>query len=692
MFISSPSTKKFFLFLILILFGCWFLHGRRVASGSLKNSSKTAAATSSYQHAHVNSSSSPSSSLSSSLFSKALENNTQRAVSFLPYPPAPLQELSEQEASDFPGAHVMESSESEVPYYKVRQRILETSFKYPYLKTEELIDSETGNLVARLEMVANQFLITLQEEEDPQQFLRRFGPQALFITRISKSKPIYRVALRDASLSSLPAAFKQVQENSPRGIFGEPDYLAHNTQRPSNYGYPYQWGLWKVNHFNSFKKPYAPLVNQYCYHLNKWCEAKKEHLKPQDDSFYAQEFNFLTQESCKASTKFFDDASTLEPTNPDEPECFQDYFSAERGINAEDAWDVRTSAASVVVAVVDSGIRYTHKNLKNNMWHNPNPDPKLHDVYGKNLVDNNGDPMDKDGHGTHCAGVIGGEMSNSLGVAGVAWKVQLMACKYVEEQVGAESDAISALDYAKEHHADIVNCSFGWSAYVCVFGPKQGEVIPTNNDVLKEELSSLRESGIIVVAAAGNNGRDDDCPQTFGNDYENKWVIQNYPACYSAELDNIVSVAATDYFEGRNESKFSHFQDREGLACFSNYGSKSVTLAAPGVFILSTYHLSDDSYAFLDGTSMAAPFVTGALALMKAEFPTYSYRELIDHLIETTDPLPSLQGKMRGGRLNLARALRPTPLTPPPSGITPPPPLLPLFPQCGMQDPVYWWY
>jgi subtilisin family serine protease len=272
-----------------------------------------------------------------------------------------------------------------------------------------MIDKATGRLVARLEMVANQLLVTLPKAKDPQEFLRELGPQAVSITRISNGSPIYKVALRDASLGSISAALNQVHESAHGVVVGGPDYLGHTTSRPANYGYGYQWGLWKVNNFDFSQEPYRQFLGRYFFS----CLSVINNFNIENDSSHQLPYKSYM-------------AQIARQTDIHPP---RDCFSSELGINAEEGWDVRTSAASVIVAVVDTGIRYTHNNLKNNMWHNPYPDPEIDDIYGKNFYDNNGDIMDDYYHGTHCAGIIGGENNPSLGVSGVAQKVQLMACK-----------------------------------------------------------------------------------------------------------------------------------------------------------------------------------------------------------------------------------------------------------------------
>ncbi|HWH69826.1 MAG TPA: S8 family peptidase, partial [Candidatus Sulfotelmatobacter sp.] len=297
-------------------------------------------------------------------------------------------------------------------------------------------------------------------------------------------------------------------------------------------------------------------------------------------------------------------------------------------IHAPGGWDIRSAAGNVIVAITDTGIRLTHEDLAANLWTNPGEVPGngrdddgdgfIDDVHGINVLTGAGDPTDDAGHGTHVAGIIGAMGNNAKGVAGVAWQVQLMALKWLDSTGrGYTSDAIQCLDYARAKGASIVNASWGGPYY---------------SRALYDAIASLRTSGIIFVTAAGNDGMDNG--QYFP-----------YPASYP--LDNIVSVAASDR--------------TDQLAFFSDYGGVTVGLAAPGQEILSTWYTGDSDYAVLSGTSMAAPHVCGALALLQAQLPTENYLARIYRLYATADPLPGLAGKcLAGGRLNLQRALEST--------------------------------
>lgn len=293
-------------------------------------------------------------------------------------------------------------------------------------------------------------------------------------------------------------------------------------------------------------------------------------------------------------------------------------------IDAPEGWEVMTSASNVVLAVLDTGVRYTHEDLAANMWVNPNDGS-----HGLNVLNGTNDPDDDNGHGTRVAGIIGAVGNNGKGVVGVAWRVQIMACKFMTG--GSISDAITCIDYARTNGAQIINAS--WGLY--------SESLSLSNAVY-----SARSAGIIFVAAAGNEERDNDALPRY------------YPASY--DLDNIVSVAATTH--------------TDELVSYSNFGATNVDLAAPGINIYSTDFVSDDAYFTDEGTSMAAPYVTGACALMLAKYPNKTHQQIISRVLAATDPLPALAGKcLTGGRLDLKKTLGPplllTPI--PPTGGSP---------------------
>jgi subtilisin family serine protease len=298
---------------------------------------------------------------------------------------------------------------------------------------------------------------------------------------------------------------------------------------------------------------------------------------------------------------------------------------ADADIDAPEAWNTRTDASSVVVAVIDSGINTTHEDLAGNLWVNTgeiagngiedDDNGYIDDVNGINALTHSGDPRDdySAGHGSHVAGIIGAVGNNGKGVSGVAWKAKLLACKIFNSGGGGSvSAAVACVDYARARGAKVINMSFE-SPY---------------SYALRDAIAAARTAGIIVVAAAGNSARNTD-------------GTPSYPSGY--DFDNVLSVASTTR--------------TDALATSSNWGPTSVDLAAPGEVIYSTHSASTTSYATMSGTSMAAPHVSGALALMIAQSPSSTYTQIINRLLATTDKPAALAGKTRSGRLNLANAL-----------------------------------
>jgi subtilisin family serine protease/fibronectin type 3 domain-containing protein len=344
---------------------------------------------------------------------------------------------------------------------------------------------------------------------------------------------------------------------------------------------------------------------------------------------------------------------TVTPNDPQFDSLWGLHNTAQTGgttdadIDAPEAWEATVGSGNTMVAVIDTGVDYTHPDLAANMWVNTaelngkrNKDDDgngyVDDVYGYDFVNRDGDPMDDQGHGTHVAGTIGAVADNGIGVAGVNWNVQIMALKFLDSDgYGSESDAIDALGYAVANGATIVNASWGGDPF---------------SHAMYDALSAARDAGLVFVAAAGNGnwlgiGQDNDASPF-------------YPASY--DLDNVIAVAATD-----------HNDDR---AIFSNYGATTVDLGAPGVNILST--VPGSSYSTSSGTSMAAPHVAGVVALVRDLHPDWTYRQAIDQVLATTDPIEALEGiTVTGGRLNAAAAVIPDTSGPQivaisPSGIT----------------------
>ncbi|MGC8829233.1 MAG: S8 family serine peptidase [Verrucomicrobiia bacterium] len=298
-------------------------------------------------------------------------------------------------------------------------------------------------------------------------------------------------------------------------------------------------------------------------------------------------------------------------------------------INAVSAWNITTGTSSVIVAIIDSGVRYTHSDLAENMWRNPGEIPGngidddnngyVDDVFGINAINGTGNPADDDGHGTHVAGIIGAAANNGQPNVGVAWKVRIMACKFLDSTgAGKISDEIKCIDYAISKGAKILNMSFGDNVF------SQAEF---------EALNRAFNNNILVVASAGNESVNNDS-------------IPTYPANYN--LQNIISVAA--------------FNRYNQLADFSNYGQNSVHIAAPGESIFSCWNGSDYDYKTANGTSMAAPYVTGVAALVASVFPDINVRQLRSQILQSAVQSPAFSGKLlTGGRIDASRALNGAP-------------------------------
>ncbi|MEM9157773.1 MAG: S8 family serine peptidase [Verrucomicrobiota bacterium] len=294
-------------------------------------------------------------------------------------------------------------------------------------------------------------------------------------------------------------------------------------------------------------------------------------------------------------------------------------------IDAIEGWDIATDAGDLVVGVIDTGVRYTHEDLADNMWVNPNEiagneidddgNGYVDDVHGINATLGTGDPFDDNGHGTHVAGTIGGVGDNGLGIVGVAWRTQIMALKFLRASgSGTISDAVRCMDYATQQGVFLTNNSWGGGGY---------------SEAFSDALDRAREAGVLFVAASGNNGIDiDEDP--------------HYPAAY--EQENVLSVGSVD---------------RDGeLSSFSNYGLESVDIVAPGRDILSAWHSSDQSYRIISGTSMASPHAAGILTLQGAAFPEVEWLKQKERLLVASQLDERYVGQIgTGGLVNLGNAL-----------------------------------
>lgn len=299
-------------------------------------------------------------------------------------------------------------------------------------------------------------------------------------------------------------------------------------------------------------------------------------------------------------------------------------------IDAPLAWDINTGSGGTVVGVVDSGVYYNHADLNDNMWRNPGEiagdgidndgNGFIDDIFGYDFLNGDNDPFDDEGHGTAVAGIIAAEGNNAQGVVGVNWDAKIMALK-IFDPVGFAGTAqiVGAVNYAtmmkRDYGVDVIATNHSWGTVGF-------------STVLRDAIAASGDQEILFVASAGNSNHDND-------------IAPQYPASY--DLDNIISVAATDRFDAK--------------AGFSSFGATTVDLGAPGVSTQTTSRFG--GFTSFGGTSAAAPYVAGAAALVHDTFPGASALEVKQALLDGTDPISALAGiTVTGGRLNLFGAMQ----------------------------------
>ncbi|MFQ5640677.1 MAG: S8 family peptidase [bacterium] len=301
-------------------------------------------------------------------------------------------------------------------------------------------------------------------------------------------------------------------------------------------------------------------------------------------------------------------------------------------IDAPQAWDVQTGSKSVIVGVIDTGIHHEHEDLAVNVWSNPGETGEgkenngvdddgngfVDDVHGWDFFNDDNDPRDDNDHGSHVSGTIGAAGDNGKGVVGVNWNVTLMGLKFLGgDGSGNTGDAIDAIIYGTNMGAKVLSNSWGGGG---------------RSQALEDAIRFANDQGVLFVAAAGNAGSDND-------------TFPSFPASY--EVENVVAVAAST--------------ENDGLASFSNTGLHSVDLAAPGTNILST--VSNGSYNSFNGTSMATPHVSGAAALVMAQYPGRSMNHTKIRLLGSVERNSSFADAVAtGGRLNVNNALSTNPI------------------------------
>ena len=294
-------------------------------------------------------------------------------------------------------------------------------------------------------------------------------------------------------------------------------------------------------------------------------------------------------------------------------------------IQANNAWDISTGTDSIIIALIDTGVDYSHPDLTGNIWRNPGEisnngiddegNGYIDDIKGWNFVTKSNSPLDDNSHGTHCAGIIAAQTNNHIGVAGTLWNAKIIPIKTFDSSGKGDSwRETEAIKYADKIGAKIISCS--WS---------EVDSTPLKN--------AIQDSPALFTFAAGNEGNDND-------------QIKSYPSSY--DFPNIISVAATDPSD--------NLVNIPGWWA-SNYGKSSVDLAAPGQEIYST--ILGNSYGSYSGTSMATPFVAGVAGLIKSKHPELTNAQIKSAILNNVDTVPSLNGKVAsGGRLNAYKALK----------------------------------
>ena len=292
-------------------------------------------------------------------------------------------------------------------------------------------------------------------------------------------------------------------------------------------------------------------------------------------------------------------------------------------IDAPEAWELPAAGTTVLVAVTDTGVDYTHPDLAANIWNNPgeiagdNQDNDdngyIDDVYGYDFADADANPMDSGSHGTHVAGTIAAVYNNGVGVSGVAREARLMVLKtFGDDGVAWSSDSVTAINYAIQNGAKVINASWGSYSY---------------NPALEDAIRDASDAGVVFVASAGNDNNNND-------------IRKHYPDGY--DLPNVIGVVASDRFDAR--------------AGFSNYGVATNHLGAPGSEIYST--TPANTYEYKNGTSMAAPHVSGAVAVILANNPSLTPAGVRALLMGKADSQSAMATTTQsGGRLNLNNAL-----------------------------------
>src|SRR5262245_44389098 len=377
-------------------------------------------------------------------------------------------------------------------------------------------------------------------------------------------------------------------------------------------------------------------MNATVVHQFQFIEAEHLRLKPGQDAakVIAKFAKHARIEYVEPNYEWTIDAV---PNDPRFPELYAMRNTGQTGgtpgaeIKAVNAWAVFTGDPNLKIGVSDTGVDYNHPDLATNVWTNPGEIPGnnidddnngfVDDVHGYDFVNNDGDPFDDNGHGTHCSGTIAGIGNNGVGVTGVNWQAKIVGIKFLSAAgSGSTDNAIRGIQYAITVGCKLTSNSWGGGGF---------------SQALLDAINAAGAANQLFVAAAGNASQNTD-------------VTPSYPASYNSPY--IISVAATDH--------------NDNLASFSNYGATTVDLAAPGLNILSCQ--PGGGYQLLSGTSMATPHVAGVVGLAMGRFPAATNLFIKSLILNRADVKPQLNGKvLTNGRLNALLAIADPDVTPP---------------------------
>jgi subtilisin family serine protease len=332
------------------------------------------------------------------------------------------------------------------------------------------------------------------------------------------------------------------------------------------------------------------------------------------------------------------------PNDPDFDKQWHLYNTGQYGgtidadIDAPEAWDIEIGSSDIIIAIIDSGVDYTHPDLENNIWINDDEIPDngidddengyIDDVLGWDWCNDDNDPLDDLGHGTMCAGIASAVGNNNIGVSGVCWNCKIMPLKIIDDTISLEfdiDDLASAIEYAADNGAKVISISL--ENYI-------------DNTNLKNAVDYAYDTGVVLVTAAGNYNTSN----------------EHYPASY----DNVIAAGGTDH----NDNRMNFYIDIWFVWIISNYGSW-VDIAAPGYNVYTTlpsYHVTyndygiEQNYDYGGGTSSACPNIAGVAALLLSRDSTLSPEEVKNIICENADPYNS-EYYIGTGRINAYKAL-----------------------------------